>query len=478
MKFGFVAGTYESQSLDVSADLTMNFYPELIENISGKTKLAMYPTPGLKLFATLGSNPKVRGSIQIDDRYFAVAGTNLYEVDGSGAETIRGTVADDGLPVSFATSTIELLVSSGGALHFLTLATNLFTDVPSGTITDVRMVEYIDGFFLALLKDSQIFRISAPLDASSWPALQVNQVSVFPDNVVSFIADHRELWLFGKTKSVVYYDSGSAAIFDVIPGAFIETGGAAFFGAVNLDNTILWIGTDKRGGLKAWRANGYTPQRISNHAIEFAWQGYSTVSDAISYAYQDQGHDFWVIYFPTADKTWVYDVSTNMWHERGFLELGVQKAHLGRCHTYVFGKHLVGARDSGKVYEMNISFYDDDGSPLRRARRAQHISNEEKWVFYHKLQIDLETGIGPSPPLLDGGGNARDPIINLRWSDDGGHSWSNERSRGAGKIGVRRTRVIWRRMGRSRDRVFEISMSDPVPWRIIAAYLGATRGVA
>lgn len=472
---GFVGPSYASQSPNVSADRCVNFYPEIVEQSPYKTRVALYPTPGLSLFTALVGSP-VRGLHLINDRVFAVAGPTLYEVFGNGTSVSRGTVANDGLPVSMASSTIELCIASGGTVYILTLATNVLTAIAAGTLTDVSQVAYIDGFFLALIKNSQIFRISAALNGLSWPGGQVIQVSVFPDNVVSMIADHRELWLLGKTKSVVYFDSGSAQIFDVIPGAFIEQGCGATFSSINLDNTIGWLGADERGAAIAWRAEGYTPKRVSNHAVEFAWQQYTTISDAIAYPYQDQGHSFAVVYFPTPDKTWVFDAATGMWHERGFLNLGVQEAHLGRCHVYAFGKHLVGDRKTGNVYEMSISFLDDNGSPIRRVRRAPHVSAEQKWLFFHQLQVDIEAGVAPIPPLLDGAGNPRPAQAMLRWSDDSAKTWSNEHAVGFGEAGEYKTRLIWRRLGRSRDRIFEVSFSDPVPIRIADAYIEVSSG--
>ena len=287
---------------------------------------------------------------------------------------------------------------------------------------------------------------------------------------------HRELVLGGITKSVVYYNSGSLNIFDVIPGSLIEQGTSAAFSPVNLDNTVYWLGGDERGAAIVWKAEGYTPKRVSNHAIEFAMQGYSTISDAIAYPYQDQGHSFYVLYFPTADATWVFDVATQMWHERGFFTAGSFEAHHSRNHTFVFNKHLVGDWDSGNVYEMSIDFLDDAGTSIRRVRRAPHISNEQKWIFYNKLQVDVEVGLGPTPPLLDGGGNPRDPQLMLRWSNNGAKTWSNIHTRGFGKTGEYNKRAIWRRLGRSRDRIFELSETDAVPVRIAEAYLEVSPG--
>jgi len=473
-----MGGTYQSQSPLASADWTLNWYTEFMESQAGKSKLVLYPTPGLSVFSTLkaGSARGVRGSHEINGRVFFVHEDTLWEVDSAGAATDRGTVTEDTLPVSMASSPQQLLIASGGTAFVLTLATNVLTTIAAATLDNVKQVAYIDGFFLALIKDSQTFRISTVTDATSWPGLQIITVSVFEDNVVSMIASHRELWVMGGRNSVNYFDAGTAQIFEVTPGSIMETGSGAAFSPTLVDNTFMWLGSDDRGAAIVYRLNGYTGIRVSNHAIEFAMQGYSTISDAVSYSYQDQGHNFYVLWFPTGNATWVYDVATGLWHERAFLRGGVFEAHLGRVHAFAFNKHLVGDRTSGVIYQMSIDNLDDAGSAIKRIRRFPHISNESKFQSHYKLQIDVETGLGPSPPLLDGDGNARDPQMMMRWSDDGGHRWSNEHIRDAGQIGEFRQRVIWRRLGRTRDRVYELSVSDAIPWRIIDAYLEAQPG--
>jgi len=320
---------------------------------------------------------------------------------------------------------------------------------------------------MVLLKDSAQFQFSALEDATLWDGADTGIVSVFPDNAVSMLIDHREIWLMGRKASQVYWNSGTPDNpFEPIPGGFIEHGCIARSSVVRLDNSIFWLGGDERGAGIAWRAEGYRPARISNHATETEWQGYSTMADAVAYAYQDRGHSFYVLNFPTAGVTWVYDVATGMWAKRGFWNLLTAKyeAHLGQCHCYAFGKHLVGDRQSGKVYEMSSVFHDDAGAAIRRLRRAPHVSANGKPLFVSELFLDLETGLGL--PV----GQGSDPQVMLRWSNDGAKTWSSEYKLSAGKIGEHGKRVVFRRLGMTRKtRVFEVSVTDPVPWRIADA---------
>jgi hypothetical protein len=578
-RIGLVGGSYTSQSRNADDQLTMNLYPEIIESGSGKVGAALYPTPGTAPFTTLSDQP-VRGQIFTDARAFAVGGSAFSEIFANGTKTDYGPIVNDGSPVSMAAGPSQILIASAGTAYVFDLVANTLTAIPLTTLTNVNKVGFCDGFFVACLNNSHTFQASALEDATSWPPLSIGTINVFVDNVLSMLIDHREVWLFGITKTAVYYDAGLSPFpFDLIPGAFIEQGIGAPNSPVRLDNSIFWLGGDERGNMVAWRAQGYTPTRVSNHAVEFAWQSYPVSADAVGYSYQDQGHSFWVLYFPTANKTWVFDAATGQWHERGYWNAvnGIFTAHRSQNHIFAFGKHLVGDWASGKIYRMGIDLYTDGENLIRRVRRAPHVSTEQEWIFHHQLQVDLETGLGPQPPLigpssspativlndelgnpwtvtiLDNGAiqmnagaispaqtiiindsgavqscllvvnslgpaltakvvtysslypmslpmgttpsamqtailvytdlvqtanpfSARDPQINLRWSDDGGKTFSNEYSRGCGQAGQFKKRVIWRRLGRSRDRVYELSMTDPVAWRILDADLKATPG--
>jgi hypothetical protein len=183
--------------------------------------------------------------------------------------------------------------------------------------------------------------------------------------------------------------------------------------------------------------------------------------------------------FPTAGKTWVYDVATQHWHERAYwnVNLGRFEAHKSANHVYAFGKHLVGDPTSGNIYQMSINFQDDNGNPIERLRRSPVIATEFERIFHNEITFDVELGQGPMPPLLDGNGLPRDPQLLLSWSDDGAHTWSNEYAVNCGQAGVFKRRAKRTRLGSTKfGRVYQIRATDPVPWRIIEGYLDADPG--
>lgn len=490
-RFGIVGGSYQAQNASADSQLTMNWVPEKDESSAGKSDFILNPSPGLSLFGTLSDSP-LRGEWQVNtpskvQRAFAVAGSTLFEVFSNGTSSALGAVANDGKPASLASSNIQLMIASGGQGYCLTLATGVLTG-PIATIAGVTQVGYSDGFFVASIGDSAQIFVSAALDGTTWNPADTAIVSVFPDDIISMLVDHREVVLLGSKQSQAYYDSGNTFPYDVIPGGYAEQGSGATFGAVKADNTVFWIGGDERGNGIAWKAQGYTPQRISTHAVELAWQGYSTISDAEAYSFQDQGHTVIHWYFPTANKSWRYDVATGLFHEVGFWDEahGVFTAHRSRCHMFAFSKHLVGDWNSGNIYQMSSAVSDgaggwnfatDFGNPLRRVRRSPYVGMAGVWNYFESLEIMAETGLGPESPLLDGAGAARDPQLILKWSDDGSKTWSNGRKLNFGQVGKYSTRVIARQLGRcwgSIGRVWELSTTDPVPWRLVDADLVAS----
>jgi hypothetical protein len=286
------------------------------------------------------------------------------------------------------------------------------------------------------------------------------------------IVDHREAWLFGTDSVEVWYDAGLADFpLARIQGAFNEIGCVATFSIAKLDNGLFWLGTDARGQGIVYRANGYTGTRVSTHAVEYAIAQYGNLADAIAYTYQQEGHAFYVLTFPTGNATWVYDVATGAWHERAGWDNGAFMRHRSNCQCNFGGNIIVGDYENGNIYRFNLDVFADNGGIqkwLRSWRALPTGQNDLKRTAHHSLQLDCQSGVGLNS------GQGSDPQVVLRWSDDGGHTWSNEHWSPMGKIGQYFHRVFWRRLGMTmklRDRVYEVSGTDPVKIAIVGAEL-------
>jgi hypothetical protein len=442
----------------------------------GTSLKSLIGTPGLKVFSTLPQSP-VRGQFSALGRYFAVGGSQLWEIADDGSQTSRGTVANDGKAVSIAFNNIQLLIVSGGRAYCFTLATNVLLDVTDQLAGVPIQCDYSDTYFIVCFQNSNKYQMSQVLDGTTWPGTLVNEVSVFPDNITSIIVNHRELWVFGQKRSQPFQNTGSLEVFDPISGALIETGCAATFAVTRLDNSLFWIGQDERGALVVWRSNGYTPARVSTHAVEY-WLALhaSSIAGLVAYSYQTRGHLFWVLYVPNSDCNWVYDVTENMWHKRASWVNGAWGPHFSWNYCYAFGRHLVGDWNSGNIYDMSFDHLDDNGAPIRRLRRSPTMTNENQWIPGRDLTLNFATGLGPQPPFLDGNNAPRPPQVMIRWSNDQGKTWTPERILGCGMAGEYGTRVVVRRIGRWRNRVWEMVVTDPIPWTLTDEYLRLNDG--
>jgi hypothetical protein len=208
--------------------------------------------------------------------------------------------------------------------------------------------------------------------------------------------------------------------------------------------------------------------RISNYSIEQEIATYEVISDAVGYTYQQEGHMFYVLTFPTQNVTWVYDVTSATWHQRAWLEpSGRLSRHRSNCHVFFNRKNMVGDWESGILYEMSTLVYSDNGNPLLRLRASPHVSQDDQRVAHNSIEFDIETGVG----LQSGQGS--DPQVMLRWSDDNGHTFSTGRTASVGRAGDYKKRVRFTRLGNARDRVYELSYSEPTPFTILGARINA-----
>ena len=447
----------------------MNLFPEVVPE-GGKEPAFLQRAPGLTRLATVGIGP-IRGAWAFGDYSYVVSGPTLYQIDSNWNAVAKGTVAGTG-QVSMADNGIQLFVAANPQGYIYNVNTDVFQQITDPDFPGAVTVGYIDGYFTFNEPNSQKIWVTSLLDGTSVDPLEFASAEGNPDVVVAVFVDHREVWVFGTNSTEVWYDAG---LLDFplarIQGAYNELGCAAPYSIAKMDNQIYWLGKDARGQGMVYRAAGYMGQRISTHAIEWQLQEYTDLSDAVGYTYQQDGHSFYVLNFPSANTTWVFDVATGAWHERASFENGQFNRHRGNCQMFFNGQTVIGDYQNGKIYKFDLETYADDGQPqkwLRSWRALPTGANSLTRTVQHSLQLDCETGVGLNL------GQGSNPQVMLRWSDDGGHTWSNEHWKSMGAIGRYGYRTIWRRLGATmkiRDRVYEVSGTDPVRIYIMGAEL-------
>ena len=463
------AASYTAQSLDASAQRCINLYPEA-NPTDAEAPSTFYHTPGLKLWSTLPGTGPVRCLFRASNgALYAVQGSTLYRYTGIGWKQLATLNTAFG-PVSAADNSLYA-VFVDGSLNAPTC--KLDDDTVSAMSGDgwygADFVAYIDTYLVFNKPGSQQFYITGQIDLSL-DALDFASAESFPDNVVSLLVDHREIWLFGEKTTEVFGNSGAADFpFERINGSIIQYGCSAKHSPAQFDNSVLWLGNGHEGDGIVWRAQGYNPVRISTHALENEFRSYATVEDAQGFVYQQNGHTFYVLTFPTAGKTWVYDIATQMWHERAYrASTGNLTRHRANCHVFYGRDHLVGDYQNGNIYAFDIDTYTDNGDVIFRTKSFQHIVLEGRRQFFQKFELDMETGVGNA--------DDPDPQVWLRWSDDGGHHWSSTVTMGMGKIGENARRMNRNRLGMGRDRVFEVSTTAKTKVVLQGAYIEAAPG--
>lgn len=472
MKTPILGQSYVARSVNAADSRMVNLFSEAIPD-GGQEPAFIQRAPGLRLLTTVGTGP-IRGMWQYAGFAYVVSGIELYRVASDRTTFLIGNVGGTG-PVSMTDNGTQMFIATNPNGFIYNRITNALAPITDPDFPGAVTVGYLDGYFVFNEPNSQRIWITELLDGTSIDPLDFASAEGSPDGLVALIIDHREAWLFGASSTEVWYNSAGVDFpLQRIQGAYNEVGCDAPYSIAKMDNSIFWLGGDARGRGMVYRANGYTAQRVSTHAIEWQIQQYGDLSNAIAYTYQQDGHSFYVLTFPDNNATWVYDASTGLWHERAGFNNGAFTRHRSNCQMAFSNEIMVGDFENGNLYAFDLETYADNGSIqkwLRSWRALPTGRNNLTRTAQHNLQLNCQMGVG----LVTGQGS--DPRAMLRWSDDGGHTWSNEHWTTMGKIGQTGLRAMWRRLGMTtklRDRVYEVSGTDPVKIYIMGAELTAS----
>ncbi len=481
---GFVGPCYGSSSPLADPEELINWYCEQVDSPAPTNQVVYLPTPGVETRITVPEAPiramfVVSASQDANERAFFVAGRKFYEFFADFSTTLRGTLSAVGMNPATISYNGEgggqLLITSGDLADVYDLDADTLTPIAGLSAFQGGM---LDGYGLALDQLTSTLFLSDLLDLSTWDPTQFAQRSIAPDPWRAMAVLYPRIYLFGSQTTEVWYDAGAFPFpFAPVQGILIQEGIAAPFSLTVADSALYWLAHNNEGTARFLKTTGYRPEVISTKAVEAQISRYAEegrIDDAISWTYQLDGHTFYLTNFPSQGVTWCYDTDLPKemaWHKRNtwISEDAEPSALRAQYHVHVFGAHLVGDRETGTIFELRNSYgLDVDERPIRRVRRTPLLQEQQQWVFYQSLQVFLQSGLGLST------GQGSNPLMTLRWSDDGGQTWSNFYRVGAGRQGDRKKRTLWRRLGRSRSRVFELSVSDPIPWRLLDAFMDAT----
>lgn len=467
-------------------------------------------SPATYTVTSIGASGAVTGLTRTNSGSYTSTPTNNVSTSTNGGGT--GLT----LALTFGTGaggTGTYVVSNSQTVGSETMYAINFSVLPSsdGAFNAANTVDIVDNYFVYNKPGSQEWAASNPLSPITNP-LSFSSKDGAPDNLVSLIVDHREVYLLGEASSEVWVDVGSFPFpFQRIPGTSTQHGIAAQYSMSRVGNSFAYVSRNVRGQAQIMMMNGYIPQRISTHAVENTLTD-QYIDDAIAWTYQLEGHEVYVVSFPTLDLTWAYDIASEMWHKWLWCDNNnIYHRHRGNCASLFQGLVLVGDHSNGQIYQLDSTNYTDNGQNIRRLRRAPHLVTDLQRQYLEELQIQFQPGVGttglssqtqgifinspyyiaPTDTLLITSNETlilgqinqvglqtttTNPQAMLRWSNDGGSTWSNEHWVKIGQEGKYKNRAIWRRLGWSRDRVFEVVVTDPVNAVIISANLKAQEG--
>lgn len=468
----FCDGAYKVQSPVTSQTALINWYTEVSEKEGTVSKKSLYPTPGVDPFVTVTEASGGRAMYDTGGgRTFSVVSGSLVEVFANQTYIVRGTgMAVDVNPATIVTNGDggdQLFITSGDHGYNYDLGTNTLSEVLTSGATQGGMLY---GYFVSFDKTNSRIQISDLFDGSVWDPTQFAERTIGSDAWKGMaVTSYGQICLPGSKTGEFWYNSGAFPFpFAPDPSALFQKGIAATFSIKEVSGGVAWLATSAQGGYTVVLASGYSPARISDHALEKAMDDYARVDDAIGDAYDDEGHVFYVLTFPSADATWVYDFTTQQWAQRGtwISEDNAYTYWRPVFHCFSFGRHLMADRETGVIYDMtHDSGLDVDNRVIRRVRRAPALNNEHLRLRFSRLEILVEAGLGTST------GAGENPQLMFRSSSDFGKTWSNEQQQPLGKMGEFSERVIFWRVGQARGRVFEISTTATTPVRITDAYL-------
>ena len=374
------------------------------------------------------------------------------------------------------TLTMSNNANNTSASELITLTIPVFGQITDAGFLGAQRVEFIEGWLICNQPGTRTFFTTGPTAYQMlFPGAFYSLKDSSTDNLITLQANNRELWLIGERTSEVWYGAGLTNFyFSRIPGVGPQIGCSAVASLTRLGSVLIWLAKNEQGENMVVTTSQYSWARVSTHAVEHAISQYPVVSDAIGYAYEEEGHIFYMLTFPTADITWCLDYTTWTnsqgkygWHKRLSYNssTGMFHRHRSNCFMDFADVRIVGDYQSGQFHQMSRQYYTDAGDVLPAVRRTPHVwqkANRQR-IFFSQLQIEFTPGVGLQL------GQGSNPQAMLKWSDDGGFTWGTEQWVSIGMVGETRNRAIWYLLGEARDRVWEMRFTDPVNRDVIGA---------
>lgn len=481
---------YDSDVPNHQGQKCINWYLETDPNnppSPSRNQWILRPTPGITEVVDMGDFNAGRNTCLFKDVAYFIQDNAFGYLEEDGTPSYIDFLSSTTTHVSMAVGQDGILMADGSHAYFWNGTTNVFSQVTDGDLpANPIWSAWIGGYYILIFADSATYYYST--SGTAWDALDFNTANVTSDNLIAAIGDHEELFLFGTESTEVHVLTGDAnAPLSRRLGTASTKGCKSAATVVPLDNSIYWLACDRNGNSFVCMLDGYNPQIVSTAAISKQIDSYETITDAFAYSHRVGIHEFYVLTFPTAQKTWVYDTATGQWHERSSqITIGptdadydpIQKAHRVRSHAFAYNTHWALDHYSGAIAKYENDVATEFELPILRQRRTSPLvsdwtnmimapkgaEHDNKLHSYYNLVLEMEPGIGLST------GQGSDPQVTLSLSRDGGFTWEEQGSRSMGAMGVYDQQIRWNILGQARGLVLDVQVTDPV----LPTLLGAT----
>lgn len=471
-RINLLGGSYQAKNIIANAQRCVNLYPESNPQPNqAPVPVTHYQTPGLSLLSTVPAG-EGRGAYRSSkDTLFVVIGQDVYIVAGSTwVCTNIGTIPTSVGPVSMIDNGIDVMLVDGTGLgwQWSVVDGSSFAQITDANFLGGTVIDYLDSF--VLLTQPQTTNFYTTLSNSfTFDPLYIVARSGFPDPLQAVKVANRQILLLGSITSELWYNAGNPNFpFAEMPGMLVEHGCAAPYSVAKQDTSIYFLSRDLQGHGVVMAVAGYVAHRISNHALEAQIATYADIADAEGYTYQINGHAFYVLSFPTADITWVFDQSTEQWHQWAWADTdGVLHRHRVSFGCFAHDTNIGIDHTNGNIYKIDQFSYTDAADPIIRLRGFPHVVNNAKRLYHRQFIADV--AVGDNPLNIDA-------ILSLRWSDTRGASWGNAVQSTLGNAGEYLKSVQYQRLGMARDRVYELSWSAAMDTALNGAWLEYNTG--
>lgn len=445
-----------SRSLRLSPGLLINAYPEAHPGKLSNASISN--TPNLQLFKAIDSNP-IRAFHEVKGIPYALVGTKLYELEANGNPIDRGDIPGTFRP-KVDDNGKQIVFPVGDKAYVYTIATQTVSEITDADYTPSESCCFVGRYIDFTRKNTGIHYLSAIDDATDIDALDFAEAEAVPDNLIANHQFQSNAWLFGTKSTEVWFVDVTAFPLTRYQNGAYNVGCGARLSIASNEDVIIWLTNNRR----VYLSNGGKPVPISDPDMEYELGQLSSVADGEAFIYTEEGHTFYELSFTQANRTFVYDLTENYWHERQ----SSGGRHLASFHVKAYGKHLVGDYQTGNIYEMSLDHNDENGSLVIRQGIIPPISSDSAPITINKLQLIAETGITPLNEPEDENG------IQLRWSENG-EDWGNWIFRPFGAKGKRNTKLTWDGLGAKSDWYFQWRTSIKAPVRIIKALINDQR---